>query len=227
MTILDNPVWHALQTVHRTLAQGTSTVQRYKPGVLQLMGAEHPEAAPYNELHDWLTVGEKMYTVGDVPVLPQNWQFVRQVDCLQMVCEAKAEVPQTDVVKLQDTDLADMLTLVNLVQPGFFYEQTPLLGAYFGIFQSGKLVAMAGERMRMNGYTEVSAVVTHPEFTGRGYAQQLVAHVVTKNLDAGILPFLHVTATNERAVKVYEKLGFKTRRKIAFTQFELIAPAKK
>ncbi|WP_343671527.1 GNAT family N-acetyltransferase [Chitinophaga sp.] len=223
MTILDNPVWYAMQTVHRALAQGTSTVQRYKPGVLQLMGAEHPEAAPYNELRDWLTVGEKMYIVGDVPVMPDNWQYVKQVDCLQMVCDVKPDVPQTDVIKLEDNNLADMLTLINLVMPGFFYEQTPLLGDYFGIYQSGQLVAMAGERMRLDGYTEVSAVVTHPEFTGRGYAQQLVAHVVAKNLDAGVLPFLHATATNERAVKVYEKLGFRTRRKIAFAQFELIS----
>lgn len=222
MTILDNPVWHALQTVHRTFAQGTPTVKRYTSGVLQLMGAEAPEAALYNELRDCLKVGEKMYTVGEVPVLPANWQYVKQYDCLQMVCETKANVAQTDVVKLQDTNLADMLTLINLVQPGFFYEQTPLLGEYFGIFQSGRLVAMAGERMRMDGFTEVSAVVTHPDFTGRGYAQQLVAHVVEKNLHAGVVPFLHVNARNERAVKVYEKLGFRERRKVAFTQFELI-----
>lgn len=223
MTTLDNPVWHALQTVHRTLAQGTATVQRYKAGVLQVMGAEHPETAPYNQLLDWLTVGEKMFTVGDVPVLPDNWKYIMQVDCLQMLCGQKADVPQTDIVKLEDKDLSDMLTLINIALPGFFHEQTPLLGDYFGIFQEGRLVAMAGERMRLKGYTEVSAVATHPEFTGRGYAQQLVAHVVAKNLDAGNIPFLHVTATNERAVKVYEKLGFKTRKRVSFTQFELLS----
>jgi len=223
MTILDNPVWHALQTVHRTLAEGTPGVQRYKPGVLQVMGAEHPERAPYNELLDWLHVGEKMFTVGDVPVLPDNWKYVQQVDCLQLLCEKIPNVPQNDVVKLEDKDLADMLTLINISLPGFFHERTPLLGDYFGIFQEGRLVAMAGERMRLEGYTEVSAVATHPEFTGRGYAQQLVAHVMTKNLDAGIIPFLHVTATNERAVRVYEKLGFKSRRRVAFTQFELLS----
>jgi ribosomal protein S18 acetylase RimI-like enzyme len=223
MTILDNPVWHALHTVHRTLAQGTSTAQRYRRGVLQVMGAEHPETVPYNELRDWLTVGEKMYTVGDVPVLPDNWKYLKQYDCLQMLCEKKPDVPSTDVVKLGDKDLADMLTLINIALPGFFHEETPLLGDYFGIFQEGRLVAMTGERMKLEGYTEVSAVATHPEFTGRGYAQQLVGHVVAKNLDAGIIPFLHVTATNERAVKVYEKLGFKTRRGMTFTQFELIA----
>ena len=140
-----------------------------------------------------------------------------------MVCDTKANVPQPDVVKLENANLADMLTLVNLVQPGFFYAQTPLLGDYFGIFQSGRLVAMAGERMRIDGYTEVSAVVTHPDFTGRGYAQQLVAQVVAKNLDKGVLPFLHVNAANERAVKVYEKLGFRTRRGVAFSQFELMS----
>ncbi|WP_343688304.1 GNAT family N-acetyltransferase [Chitinophaga sp.] len=222
MTILDNPVWHALQTVHRTLAQGTPIVQRYRRGVLQVMGAAHPETAPYNELSDWLAVGEKMFTVGDVPVMPKNWKYLRQVDCLQMLCEVKPAVSSAEVVKLEDKDLPGMLTLINIALPGFFHEETPLLGDYFGIFQAGRLVSMAGERMKLEGYTEVSAVATHPDFTGRGYAQQLVGHVVARNLDAGIVPFLHVTATNERAVKVYEKLGFKSRRRIAFTQFELL-----
>lgn len=222
MTVLDNPVWHALQTVHRTLSQGTPTAQRYKKGVLQVMGAEHPATAPYNELLHWLTPGERLFTVGDVPTLPDNWRYIKQVNCVQMICEVKPDVPPTDVLKLENHHLADMLTLINLVLPGFFYEQTPLLGDYFGIFQNGHLVAMAGERLRLDGYTEVSAVVTHPDYTGRGYAQQLVAHVVAKNLDANIIPFLHATATNERAVKVYEKLGFKTRREMTFAQFELI-----
>lgn len=222
MTILDNPVWHALQTQHRKFAQGTPLVQRYAPGVLQVMGGEDPSDIQFNALRDWLTIGEKIFTVGDRPTPPANWKYVMQVDCLQMLCEKKVALPLPDIDKLQDKDLADMLTLINIALPGFFHERTPELGDYFGIRKEGKLVAMAGERMRLDGLTEVSAVATHPDFTGRGYAQQLVAQVVNKNLEEGKLPFLHVTATNERAVGVYKKLGFVERRKISFCQFEVV-----
>ncbi|QEC66495.1 GNAT family N-acetyltransferase [Panacibacter ginsenosidivorans] len=88
------------------------------------------------------------------------------------------------------------------------------------IYQNGQLVSITGERMRMHGLTEVSAVVTHPEYTGRKYAQQLVAHVANKNLSAGITPFLHVAATNERAIKIYELSGFTKRRLINFTKIK-------
>jgi ribosomal protein S18 acetylase RimI-like enzyme len=223
MTILDNPVWHALQTQHRTFAQGTPQVQRYAPGVLQLMGGADPADIRFSELRDWLRVGEKLFTVGDVPTPPPNWKYVTQYDCLQMLCEQKVELPLTAIEKLQEKDLADMLTLINIALPGFFHERTPELGDYYGIRKEGQLVAMAGERMRLDGLTEVSAVATHPDFTGRGYAQQVVAQVVNKNLEEGNLPFLHVTATNERAVGVYRKLGFVERRKISFCQFEVIS----
>ena len=91
-----------------------------------------------------------------------------------------------------------------------------MLGDYFGIFNNNKLVAVTGKRMRMNGFTEISAVVTHPDFTGRGYAKQLVAHVVNKNLSNNIIPYLHVAADNLPAIRLYEKLGFETRRKMSF-----------
>jgi len=94
------------------------------------------------------------------------------------------------------------------------------MGDYYGIRVNGELVAMTGERMRMNGLTEISAVVTHPDFTGRGYAQQLVAHTSNKNLAAGIVPFLHTGSSNERAIKIYELLGYTTRRIIDFTRIK-------
>jgi len=109
-----------------------------------------------------------------------------------------------------------MLALINLVQPGYFLPGTRLMGDYFGIWQNGELVAVTGERMRMHGLTEISAVVTHPDFTGRLYAQQLVAHVSKKNIDAGIVPFLHVAESNERAIAIYQRLGYTRRRNIDF-----------
>jgi predicted GNAT family acetyltransferase len=109
-----------------------------------------------------------------------------------------------------------ILNLVNLVQPGYFKNKTSLLGDYFGIFKDNQLVAITGERMQMDAFTEVSAIITHPDHTGKGYAKQLITHVVNKIFDQNKIPFLHVVETNIGAIKLYEKLGFVTRRKISF-----------
>ena len=102
------------------------------------------------------------------------------------------------------------------MQPGYFKSKTALLGNYFGIFKNGELVAVTGERMTMNDFIEVSAIVTHPNHTGQGYAKQLIAHTVNNILDQNKTPYLHVVEDNIVAIKLYEKLGFKTRRKISF-----------
>ncbi len=117
---------------------------------------------------------------------------------------------------LSDHRAKDLSSLVNFVQPGYFREKTKNMGDYFGIFRNHALIAVAGERMQMEGFTEISAVVTHPDWTGRGLAGQLVAHIANKNLLANRIPFLHVDKENTRAVALYEKLGFYTRRTMNF-----------
>ena len=102
------------------------------------------------------------------------------------------------------------------MQPGYFKNKTSQLGDYYGIFQNGDLVAVAGERMKMNDFVEVSAIVTHPEHTGKGYAKQLITYVVNKISDQYKTPYLHVSENNTGAIGLYRKLGFKVRRKISF-----------
>ncbi|PWV46596.1 GNAT family N-acetyltransferase [Chitinophaga sp. S165] len=211
---LDNPVWHALQTTHKAFAQGTPAVRRYAAGTLQFVGCADPLHADLNEILPWTSAGEKMIIIGELPPLPDNWKLLRQLDCIQMICDQPVSLLTPDVVPLDDVE--EMLALVNLVQPGFFYRDTPLLGNYFGIRQEGKLVAIAGERTKITGLVEVSAVCTHPEFTGRGYAQQLVAHIVNRNVANGDALYLHFLTSNDRARKVYERLGFSDRRAIVF-----------
>ncbi len=104
-----------------------------------------------------------------------------------------------------------MVELATLTKPGPFGTRTHELGVYLGIRHEGKLVAMAGERLKVPGYTEVSAVCTHPEHTGRGYAQALMTGVMGRIFARGETPFLHVREANTRAVRIYEKLGFRTR----------------
>lgn len=121
-----------------------------------------------------------------------------------------------EIVKLTSEHMDSLHQLVNLVQPGYFKSKTALLGDYVGIFKKGNLIAAAGERMKMNDFVEVSAVVTQPNHTAKGYARQLVTHTVNNIFNKNQAPYLHVVESNIGAIKLYEKLGFKTRRKISF-----------
>ncbi|GLU55472.1 GNAT family N-acetyltransferase [Dyadobacter frigoris] len=221
--ILDNPVWHALQTVHKNFAFGADNIARYRPETLQILGCENPEKVDLNALRPWISTGEKLFMVGKLAAPAPGWTIGRKLDCIQMVCENAEKLihkPIEEILTLTEDDRAEMLELINEVQPGYFYKDTPLLGSYFGIRKDKKLVAMAGERLRMTGFSEISAVATHPLHTGKGYAKMLVSHVAKNNMEAGIIPFLHFVNTNTRAGKVYELLGFKGRRVMPF--WELI-----
>ena len=118
------------------------------------------------------------------------------------------EVDSTDIVALADEDTHEMLALTALVFPGYFRRRTPEMGDYFGIRHGSHLAAMSGERMKVHGYEEISAVCTHLDFTGRGYAARLINYIVAKMLQRGVTPFLHVNETNARARSLYERLGF-------------------
>jgi predicted GNAT family acetyltransferase len=103
------------------------------------------------------------------------------------------------------------VTLTALVFPGYFRRRTPQMGAYVGIRREGRLAAMSGERMKVRGFEEISAVCTHPDFAGRGYAAALVNYIARNMLQRGIIPFLHVNETNRRARDLYERVGFENR----------------
>ena len=133
-----------------------------------------------------------------------------------MVIDHPIELAIAENIVLLDNHREELFDIVNLVQPGYFRPRTALLGDYFGIFKNNSLVAVTGERMKMDGFTEVSAVVTHPDHLGKGYAKQLIAHTVNKIFGEDRFPYLHVAATNTAAIGLYEKLGFTTRRKISF-----------
>jgi len=217
--LLDNPVWYALQTTHKPFAEGTAAVQRYPQGVLQFAGCADPATADLNEIIPWTVPGEKLIIIGVLPSLPANWTLLRELPCTQMTCENAVPTSaekENNILVLTNADRLDMVELTNLVQPGFFYERTPDLGRYYGIRDGGKLVAVAGERTKISGWTEVSAVCTHPEYTGKGYAQRLVTHIINTNIENGIKLYLHLLTSNERARKIYDLLGFTETRTISF-----------
>ena len=213
---LDNPAWNALNESHHAYARGNDRIQFYRPEFAPFGGVKTGDDS--SEIHDnYIPENDFCYLIGELPPLPPQYVLEKQLVCLQMICPEPVDLDiAADIRQLGDAEAADLTALINLVQPGYFREKTRLMGNYYGIYQNGMLVAVTGERMRMEGFTEISAVVTHPGFTGKGLAGQLVAHAVNKNLAEHQVPFLHVTEDNARAIGLYEKLGFRTRRKMNF-----------
>lgn len=216
LTQLDNPAWWALNGPQQSFAEGKLNVKRYRRGIL-------PFAAlgPYAQvaiLDEYLNVGEIFFLIGELPDLPSNWTLEKKLTCAQMVCHQKvfSTTMTATISPLNASHKKDMFDLIQKVQPGYYEPDTHQLGTYVGIWDRDKLVAIAGERMRLHQLTEISAICTDPEYTGRQYAQQSMAHLCKTNLSKGITPFLHVLTTNERAIRLYEFMGFKTRRIISF-----------
>lgn len=224
---LDNPAWYALTETHADFALGTGELKRYDPSIVLFSGYS-PEAKNITRQFDEVyEPGDSFFLFDEFPALPSNYEIETVVQCMQMVCEKPVPVAITEnILPLDKTNWDEMYALVSEVFPGYYLPNTPVMGGYFGIFKEGKLVAMAGERLCMHGLTEISAVVTHPTHQGRGYAQQLVTHLDDKNLQAGFIPFLHTGSNNERAIKIYELLGYKKRRIIPVTKIKRRGPIK-
>jgi predicted GNAT family acetyltransferase len=149
--------------------------------------------------------------------VPGNWQVDRSRWIDQMICEASLAPPPVAPLLLGTTDVPEMLQLTAATEPGLFLPRTIQMGSYFGIRASdGRLVAMAGERLQSTGFVEISAVCTHPEFRGRGYARDLTTFLASQILAAGKTPFLHVKSENGAKV-VYQKIGFRLRAAIRLT----------
>jgi GNAT superfamily N-acetyltransferase len=219
---LDNPVWNALSENHANFCIDFANYKFYKPEYSPF-GAFVNVDNNSNALKAYSKLIHNFYVVGNEPQqMPENLRLKKELVCNQMVIQSPIEIEfSEDIVLLNNLFQKELIDLVNLVQPGYFKEKTSLLGNYYGIFRENKLIAVTGERMKMNDATEVSAVVTHPEHLGKGYAKQLVAFVTNKIFEENKLPFLHVAETNIGAVKLYEKLGYETRRKMSFWHYEL------
>ena len=143
-----------------------------------------------------------------------GWEYVVGAPLLQMICEngvstSDSKSPSPPIVELGTSDSPEMLELTTLTKPGPFGPRTHELGYYVGIRDNGKLVAMAGERLKVPGYTEVSAVCTHPDHLGKGHAAALMTEVMRSIRGCGEKPFLHVRSDNSRAIAIYKRLGFR------------------
>jgi len=217
--ILDNPVWNALISGNKALANGNEKAKYLLPEVSPFVGTETIADDNFNALNNAINFSGYFGFVAPYDiVIPAPWQVAQSLKVLQMVYEGvdNPEPIQQEFIPLDEQHVPQMLALTQLTNPGPFAEKTIEYGHYFGIFDGDKLVAMAGQRMNPLPYAEISAVCTHPDYLGRGYASQLLLFHINRIIAAGQIPFLHVKSDNERAIKVYEKLGFVIRKEMSF-----------
>jgi predicted GNAT family acetyltransferase len=219
---LDRPVWTALTGRQRPFATGdASAALRFQPDLNILAAAADASPASLAALAALAPPGGALVTVeaGPMPT-PPGLAVTRQAQLVQMIAERPLPPEPLEHIVLGDADAAEMFALTSLTRPGPYVANTHRLGRFIGIRIDGRLVAMAGERMRAPGFGEVSAVCTHPDFRGRGYAGSLMRHVMATIIAAGERPFLHSYADNGSAIALYRALGFEVRRELTATFLE-------
>jgi predicted GNAT family acetyltransferase len=204
--------------MHASFAEGNEIAKRYPVDVAPIAATRDQSVESYRSLAQLLgPQGTTALAFVTEPHLPAGWNVVRTLQNVQMVWNRSAALE----VKHRAEDLGvshvdEMLALTELNKLGRFRKRAPELGSYIGLHESGQLVSMAGEGFRFPGYAEISAVCTHPDYRGRGYASSLVSALIEKITKRGEIPFLHVGMDNAEAIRVYEKLGFETRRTMTF-----------
>jgi ribosomal protein S18 acetylase RimI-like enzyme len=213
--VLDKPIWSALVTRQAGFAQGGHLARRFpadvSPFVAGLDGSDAARVAMAELIpgRDDISLLEV-----DPPAAPEGVEETRKL-CLQMVWERfEAEDSTADIRPLGDADAADMLELATLTKPGPFRTRTHTMGRFVGVRENGRLIAMAGERLHVPGFHEITAVCTHPDVRGRGLGAALMRVVGARMMQEGDQPFLHSYASNEVAVELYRRLGFTVRAEV-------------
>ena len=227
-SVLDNPLWYSLNGEHASLARHAGEALWYGPAYAPFLAVRSPEA----RVEEVPALQGRRYFLGVAPDrLPARWHLAQPdaghavPDTLQLVrkLEKPALTTRETVTVLGPEHRERMRALTSLVYPEFFREHTAELGRYVGVLKENRLVAMAGERMAVPGAREISAVCTHPEFAGHGLARALLTSLVSHQREAGLASFLHVSAGNEGATRLYEKLGFAYRATLTLTAVDIAA----
>jgi GNAT superfamily N-acetyltransferase len=213
-----NPVLTALATshAHHAITHGEAT--RYPAAVTPFAAIASPTTEALRDLRTLLTPDEFVWVaaLGQADPTAAGLTVETTIDVLQMIFPAEIQLPPPNpaIVPLDWTQAPEMVALTDIAFPGFFRPRTCEMGDYFGIYLENQLVAMGGERLRFPGYSEMSGICTHPDHRGQGNAAEMLWHLARLGRSRGIVPWLHVTATNQPAVNLYRKLGFETVRSI-------------
>jgi predicted GNAT family acetyltransferase len=217
MHILDHPIWHALSTVHAHFAEGDDLAKRYPFDVSPLAAVTEQSPHAYASLGELLGPEEAaVFFLDAPPKVPEGWRLLHNFEMHQMICHTpptQTSLPDSVIEPLGNSDILEMRQLAEATEPGPFRNRTIEFGGYQGIRDAGRLVSMTGQRLRVPGFTEVSAVCTYPEYRGRGYAQALVSTVSRGIFARGETPILGVRLDNP-AVRVYKRVGFTVRRNL-------------
>jgi ribosomal protein S18 acetylase RimI-like enzyme len=210
-----NPVWHSLQGAHRHLARTEGGACRYLADVAPFAAIETPSAAAFAQLRALLDPDESLWIV-DYGAAAPGLAVVDALECVQMVLPGEVEVAASgrDVLPLTAAHAPEMVALTNVAFSGFFRPATYRMGSFFGVRVGGALLAMGGERLLLPGHPEMSAICTHPDHRGAGFATDVIRHLARFHRRAGLVSWLHVAATNRRAIDLYASLGFECVRSI-------------
>ncbi len=220
---LDNPIWTALTTRQAHFAEGDGLARKFQAEIGPLAGFAEPTCKAYVTLGKLVRVGTGAGLFLEAPanaadIEPAGFRIVEQDPLLQMIY-SDCELPTRalDFVKLTAADVPEMVALATMMKPGPFNTRTHELGNFIGVKREGQLAAMAGERMGMPGYTEISAVCTHPNHAGHGYATALMVELIGQIRRRNEIPILHVRSSNTHAIGLYRRIGFADRRRFHFT----------
>jgi GNAT superfamily N-acetyltransferase len=214
---LDNPFWSSLHSKHASIALTVGDAARYPADYAPFIGVARAGVDAGDAFDTLIAPGESGYLLGIGPLVSGEWRLQALGDLAQMIrTEPVAVNDGPAIVPLSTAHRQDALALTALVYPHYFRERTMEMGRYFGIYESGRLAAMVGERLATDAYQEVSAICTHPDFAGRGYARRLTAMLTNDILASGRTPYLHVSYANTHAKTLYERMGYRLRRDIPF-----------
>lgn len=218
---LDRPVWSALTGGCAQLATGGGGALRFRPDVNVLGAAADGSDEAAAALAALAVAGEPLGTVEAGPMPnPPGLTLVARAQLAQMVLDTPAaDWGRANWRDLTDADAPAMFDLATMTRPGPWRDHSHLMGGFVGVIEQGRLIAMAGERMKWPGWTEVSGVCTHPDARGRGLATALMGVVIGRALARGEGVFLHAYADNAGAIGLYERLGFRIRREVTYSTY--------
>lgn len=225
---LNNPIYQALISREAHFNIGNAAVAFFPENLAPFIGLSNWSHEQQKQLliqapahRSWFVIHQEPFSFID------NFQTVFSIPLFQMMCpKLSTPPPSKEPLKpLGKEHIEEMIALTSLTKPGPFLQRTIEFGNYHGIFREGKLVAMGGERMHIDHFTEISAICTHPDYRGHGYGAQLVHFLSKQILEKGETPFLHVRIDNKNAIEVYEKMGYQIRTEMFFAIFKRKDPA--